>query len=117
MVLDPSLPSINTLTPSMIVDLLFYSRVTRASLKVHFKAALLERYGVKRGQIPLLYLREKEDEKRGVVVVERECTGQEQEKQKQDGRGGMGETKMISRCNADELGAYLAHLIISSRDQ
>ena len=88
---EVKLPSAKSLTATTVTDLLFHSRATRASLKALFKQGLAL-HGVKRGQIPVLHLAENGD----VAENTRE------------------ETRMLSRCSADELGAYLAHLLRSS---
>ena len=84
------LPSAKSLTPASIVGLLFQSRATKASLKTLSKTGLALK-GVKRGQIPVLHLAED-----GHLA---EST--------------RNETKMLSRCSAEEIGAYLVLLLSS----
>ena len=74
-----------------ITSLLFKSRVPRAYLKSLFREGLAIK-GYKRGQIPVMSLSEDGDITSTTNIEDVE-------------------TKMMSRCSAEELGAYLASLL------
>jgi superfamily I DNA/RNA helicase len=86
------LPAASKLSPTVISDLLYYSGASRPSLMALFKDGLAAQ-GLRRGQVPVMYISSE-----GEVAV---ATNEEK--------------KMISKCNADELGAYLAHLLASKK--
>ena len=74
-----------------ITSLLFKSRVPRAYLKSLFREGLAIK-GYKRGQIPVMLISEDGDITSTANIEDVE-------------------TKMMSRCSAEELGAYLAFLL------
>ena len=81
------------LRPHDITSLLFQSRgVPRAFLKALFREGLAIK-GFKRGQIPLMLLSDDGE----VTPLSVHGEGQE--------------SRMISRCSAEELGAYLVFLL------
>ena len=86
------MPLASELLPHDITYLLFQSRIPRAFLKTLFREGLAIK-GCKRGQIPLKLISEQGE----ISSASRRDQGET--------------TRMLSRCSAEELGAYLAFLL------